>query len=113
EIKRWEDKPVVDQDDSYGLPLQWHLTKGKHTLRLQGASSIVLDSIAFRPPTQIPSYEVVYAEYPQADASGTEPIVIEAEMMEEKNEVSIQMLSDQDAFMTPRADGREIFNGVG
>ncbi len=114
EVERWADLAVTDREDSYGVPLLWKLTEGTHTLRLQGFSSIVLDTIAFGPPEALPTYGEVLAGYPAANPSaGSEPIVIEAERMHEKNEVSIQILSDKDAFMTPKSDGATLFNGVG
>lgn len=117
EIGRWEDRVITDREDSYDAPLLWHLTEGKHTLRLQGFTPIVLEEIKFRPPSTLLTYEEVLAQHPQhANAEPQEPmepIVIEAEEMHERNEVSIQILSDQDAFMSPKANGRMIFNAVG
>lgn len=113
EITEWKEMPIADHDDSYGLPLKWHFTKGKHTIRIESHSSMVLDKIEFRPPTELQTYEEYKQSQPPMTDINTDPIIIEAEVMTEKNEVSIQMLSDQDAFMSPQAEGRYIFNGVG
>ncbi|MFD0958366.1 extracellular solute-binding protein [Paenibacillus chungangensis] len=113
EINRWAEVAVTDREDSYTGPLLWNLTEGKHVLRFRGFSPLVLDTIQFRPPGSVPDYKQALAQYPAYESFEAEPIVIEAEHMAEKNEVSIQILSDQDAFMTPQADGDAIFNGVG
>ncbi|WP_010271551.1 extracellular solute-binding protein [Paenibacillus senegalensis] len=113
EIERWIELPVTDREDSYHTPLLWYLEAGTQTLTIQGSSSIVLDQLSFGPPTTINSYVAVQQQYPSTASPDAEPIVIEAEAMSEKNEVSIQILSDNDAFMSPKADGKIIFNGVG
>lgn len=113
EIIQWVDLPVTDYDNSYNGPLTWHLTKGTHTLRFEGNSSIVIDTIEFRPPTEYKTYEEYRAQYPEMKDLNVEPIIIEAEVMTQKNEVSIQMEADQDAFMSPKANGRRIFNFTG
>lgn len=113
EITEWKEFPIRDHDDSYNTPLTWHLTKGKHTLRFEGYSSIVIDKIEFRPPTQLRTYEEYRAMHPEMTDLDVDLIEIEAEEMMEKNEVSIQMDADQDAFMSPMAHGRRIFNYVG
>lgn len=113
EIERWAELPITDREDSYGAPLLWYLEAGTQTLRLQGSSSIVLDELQFGPPSTIADYATVKQAFPATVSPDVEPIVIEAEAMAEKNEVSIQILSDSDAFMTPKANGKIIFNGVG
>lgn len=112
EIERWETLALTDSDDSYNGPLQWYLTEGVHTLRLQGHQPIALDTIEFRPPQTAASYAERMGGETPAPWSG-EAVVIEAEQMLEKNEVSVQILSDQDAWMSPRANGNTIYNAVG
>lgn len=113
EINDWKQYAVTDYDDSNNLPLTWYLTEGKHSLRFEGSASIVIDKIEFRPPTEVISYEEYVSQHPAMEDLDVEPIELEAEVMYQKSEVSIQMLSDQDAFMSPKANGNIIFNGVG
>lgn len=112
EIERWETLALTDSEDSYNGPLQWRLTEGVHTLRLHGHIPIALDAIEFRPPGMPLAYRDTLTGKRPSTAGG-EPIVIEAEEMLEKNEVSVQILSDQDAWMSPRANGATVYNGVG
>jgi len=113
EIKQWMNAPFKDNAGSYDLPLKWYLTKGKHTLRLSGYEPIVIDSISLKPPTKVSSYKDVQAKYPQSQSSSQDIVTIQAEQMTSKNDVSIQMQSDQDPLSVPKANGNIVFNTVG
>lgn len=113
ELEDWIDLPVTDHQDSYPYPLKWYFPEGTHTLRLQGNSSIVLDTISFKPPGTVPAYEEVVTTYEGMSSAGGGAVKIEGEFADVRNEVSIQMVSDQDALMSPKAEGRRIFNAIG
>ncbi|MFD2662889.1 extracellular solute-binding protein [Paenibacillus thailandensis] len=114
EIDAWIDRPFRDNSGSYAAPLQWYLDEGKHTIRLQTHGSIVIDKLVLGPPQSAPDYEPVSGtDERSAGKTAGEAIVVEAEMMHEKNDVSLQMDVDQDAMTTPKAGGRQIFNAVG
>lgn len=111
EIEAWYERSFTDSDGAYAEPFRWHFTEGKHTLRLQSYESIVIERIELRRPERA----VPYREYAETipDAAGGSPFVVEAELMKEKNDVALQIEADQDAFMTPPANNKRLFNAVG
>ncbi|CAM3375608.1 extracellular solute-binding protein [Marinicrinis lubricantis] len=114
EIDAWIEKPFKDNSGSYSKPLRWFLDQGKHTIRLQTHGSIVIDKIVLGPPEEAPVYAEDQASVQLTSSiSNGDAIIVEAERMHEKNDVSLQMDVDQDALMTPKAGGRQIFNAVG
>lgn len=113
EIDTWITRPFKDSEGAYVLPLRWKFEAGKHTIRLQTQDSIVMDKIILTAPTTIPSYEEYVASQPGKQGNTGAMIQIEAEIMEAKNDVSLQMASDQDPLVTPVANGRVRFNAVG
>lgn len=114
EIETWLTKPFKDSEGAYVQPLAWRFEKGKHTIRLQTQESIVIDQIRLSSPEMVPSYAEYVTSMPaERKSNAAELIQIEAEIMESKNDVSLQMASDQDPLVTPTAHGKEIFNAVG
>lgn len=113
EIKQWMSQPFRDTGYAYTEPLKWYFKQGENTVRLAGYESIVIDSITLEPPTTNPSYEQVKAAYPTDRATSTESVIIQAENMDSKNDVAIQMVVDRDYLSVPRSIGKETFNTVG
>lgn len=113
ELDLWIEKPFMDAEGAYSEPLQWKLTKGKHRLRFQSFSPIVIDKIQLSPPTAIPSYEEALAKSPDTAPVKNEVITVEAEIMHAKNNVAVQAAVDRDPLMTPDANNKMIFNAVG
>lgn len=113
EIETWLTAPFKDNVGSYSQPLLWLFEEGTHKIRLQTYQSIVIDKILLHPQEHASDYNSVKQNYPQVAASSNEAVIIEAEIMASKNDVSLQMYVDQDALMTPRANGKQIFNAVG
>lgn len=115
EQNQWMRQSFQDAEGTSSLPLKWKLTEGKHTLRLQSFAPIVIDQIELVPPTTIPPYEEFQMTLPEnnGNTSGSEVIVIEAENMQAKNDVAIQVMTDQDPLMSPDADNKLIFNAIG
>src|SRR5690606_19479352 len=102
-----------DSEGMYVNPLRWYLDKGKHTIRLQTQESIAIDQIVISSPQSIPQYTDYLAGLPGERNGSGEIIQIEAEIMNSKNDVSLQMAVDQDPLVTPNANGKQIFNTVG
>lgn len=113
ELEQWIKQPFIDAEGAYAAPLLWKFTKGKHTLRFQTFTSIVIDQFELYQPREIPTYAEAAAASPSTIPSSDEVIVIEAELMHAKNDVAIQVAVDQDAMMTPDANNKLIFNAVG
>jgi ABC-type glycerol-3-phosphate transport system substrate-binding protein len=111
EIENWYAQSLRDTDGAYAEPFQWHFTKGKHTLRLQGYESIVIDKIELKKPEHPLPYKDAVKQLPEGN--GGKAFTLEAELMAEKDDVALQIEADQDAFMTPFAGSRRIFNAVG
>lgn len=112
-IDDWIERPFKDNGGMYSTPLLWLFEKGKHTIRLQTHESIVIDTITLKPPVKVPDYSSVRAEKEFSKPTSADIIEVEAEIMDSKNDVELQLVVDQDAFMTPKADGRQIFNSIG
>ncbi|MCU6710208.1 extracellular solute-binding protein [Paenibacillus sp. J5C_2022] len=113
EIERWAELPFRDSSNAVSLPLLWKFSEGEYTIRLQGSESIVIDELTLRPPTRVPAYAEAIEQYPQRTASTGKVHIVEAEQADEKTSVSLQMSSDQSAFMSPKASGDIIFNSIG
>ncbi|GFN31727.1 extracellular solute-binding protein [Paenibacillus xylaniclasticus] len=113
DVSTWSKKPLIDSGGAYDHPLQWHLTPGKHTIRLIGYDPVAIDSLILQTPQQIPSYEEVREQYEAVPAIEGDPITIEAEQFTWKNDTAIKLFSDKDDRTVPRYTGRIIYNTVG
>jgi len=113
ELEQWITRFFKDSEGMYVNPLRWYLDKGKHTIRLQTQEPIVIDQIVIGAPQSIPQYTDYLAGLPGDRNGSGEIIQIEAEIMDSKNDVSLQMAVDQDPLVTPNAKGKQIFNAVG
>ncbi|MCM3785733.1 extracellular solute-binding protein [Neobacillus mesonae] len=113
ELEQWITQPFQDAEGTSSLPLKWKLTEGKHKLRFQSFAPIVMGQIELTPPSNTRSYEDIKASMPENASEANEVIVIEAENMLAKNDVAIQAMADQDPLMTPDAENKSIYNGVG
>jgi ABC-type glycerol-3-phosphate transport system substrate-binding protein/uncharacterized protein YoxC len=113
DISTWSWKPLIDSSGAYDQPLQWYLTKGTHTLRIQSFDPVALESIKLAPPTKQKSYKEVVAAYPQAKPVQANVVTLQAEEVTSKNDSSIQMVSDTDQRTVPLAKGKITFNSIG
>jgi len=113
DVSTWSEKPLVDSGGAYERPLQWHLTPGKHTIRLEGYDPVAIDSLTLAGPQSIPSYEQAQRSYEGTPSIGGEPITIEAEQFAFKNDTAIKLFSDKDDRTVPRYAGRILYNTVG
>ncbi|WJH32703.1 hypothetical protein N6H14_20715 [Paenibacillus sp. CC-CFT747] len=113
EIQEWINQTLADSAGGYQQPLQWFLSKGKHTLRFTGSDPVVIESVAVKPPVSIPSYPTVSKEYPAGQPKNSQVVTIQAEEMAWKNDVAIQLTPDHDPLSVPFADGYDRFNSLG
>lgn len=113
DVSTWSEKPFIDSGAAYIEPLQWYLTKGKHTIRLEGYEPVAISALYLKPPANLPSYEEALAAYPPVEQADVEVITLQAEQMTSKNDSSIQMFSDRDRRTVPLAKGRMTYNTVG
>ncbi|MFH5182614.1 extracellular solute-binding protein [Paenibacillus sp. TAB 01] len=113
EAAAWRVKPLIDSEGAYAHPLQWHLTAGVHTIRLNGSEPVALESISLTPPEQVPAYKDALAGYPQTAPVQAEVQTLQAEDLAYKNDTSIKLFSDTDPRTVPLAQGRITYNTVG
>ncbi|WP_199613928.1 extracellular solute-binding protein [Paenibacillus alkalitolerans] len=113
ELEQWIEKPFEDAGGAYSAPLQWKLTEGTHRLRLQSFSPIVIGQIELRSPAAVPAYADITPENPDNSPAGSEIVIVETETVHAKNDVALQVTADHDAFTTPDANNKTIFNAVG
>lgn len=109
----WRTQYFRDAEGIYDQPLLWALDAGKTTIRLQGMAALAIDTLELVPPHDVLDYTEYLALHPPLAPVDGEILVIEAEDMHAKNDVSIQMAVDQDPWMTPDAANKLIFNAVG
>lgn len=115
-IKQWMDRRLFDSTHSSSEPLRWHLSAGRHVVRIDTAfESIALSDFKLVSPMQFEPYEKVRADYPQVGAGSQTDwyTVIEAEQMTAKSEPSVQMQASRDDLAVPKSDGKIKFNTMG
>jgi ABC-type glycerol-3-phosphate transport system substrate-binding protein len=114
EITQWQNRPFKDADGAYLYPLKWHFPEGTHTIRFETYEPIVIDQVTIRPQVKVEAYELVSSEYPSSALNTNEIQMIEGQFVTTKNDVSLQMISDNDPLMSPVATKSNIlFNGLG
>ncbi|GIN74884.1 ABC transporter substrate-binding protein [Bacillus sp. J14TS2] len=113
EISDWETDYFRDPGANV-KPLQFHLEKGKNTIRIQPQREVAaIESFTIQPPTSYPTYEEVEAEYPRSEAKTDESIELEAEEFISKNSTSIQVQYNRDPLTTPKSLKKVKFNTLG
>lgn len=113
DISGWTTKQLTDSTGAYAEPLLWPLTKGEHTLRLEGAEPVAVAALRFVPPEELPPYSQVAADYPPVSAISANELTIQAEDLTSKNDTSIKLFSDKDPRTVPLAKGTITYNTVG
>ncbi|MBP1990761.1 extracellular solute-binding protein [Paenibacillus eucommiae] len=114
EIKKWIKEPFRDSGGMYTEPLKWYLGSGVHKIRLTGSEPVVIEALRLKPTKQLESYEQTAASYPAGGVvQSQEPIIVQMEEMAAKNDVSIQIQSNNDSKTYPDAGGQIRFNAVG
>jgi ABC-type glycerol-3-phosphate transport system substrate-binding protein len=113
DISDWSMRPLLDSAGAYAGPLQWHFTKGSHTIRFSGYEPVAIERIELAPSESVGSYAEVSAAYPEAPGNGVEGITLQAEDFAYKNDTAIKLFSDRDPRSVPRAKGRITYNTVG
>ncbi|WP_214627447.1 extracellular solute-binding protein [Paenibacillus agaridevorans] len=98
-------------------PLVWHLTAGKHKIRMIGQREpVMLDAIALLPYKPIPSYAEylqTFGELPTNGESERWYQVYEAEGYARKSAPGIQTATYSEPHISPDPKGRTIYNVLG
>ncbi|MBH5317426.1 extracellular solute-binding protein [Paenibacillus sp. GSMTC-2017] len=113
DVSEWSVKPLVDSRGSYSQPLQWHLSAGKHTIRLAGYSSVAIERIKLAPSIPVPNYDEAVVGYTDVPAIEGDVITLQAEDFTFKNDTSVKLFSDKNVRTLPRYKGRIKYNTVG
>jgi len=130
ELTGWRTMAAADYKAS-SQPLQWHLTKGRHVLRMTGGREpVALGSLRFVAPEQVHSY----AQYKDAMSNkqqalaGNSPVssnesksidnqgwakVFEGEQFAGKSKPGIQTVSLREPHISPDPKGRIVYNAIG
>lgn len=109
----WLSWELRDLSGVYENPLTWYLKPGKHRIRLAGSDAFALESIKLNAPHQTTDYKTVKSEWPTGTPPvKSDPIVIEAEQMQWKNDSSISLAYDNDIASTPNERGHISYNVV-
>ncbi|UUZ83304.1 hypothetical protein LJK88_05200 [Paenibacillus sp. P26] len=113
EISGWKVQPLFDSGGAYADPLQWYLTKGTHTPRLEGYEPVAIESIRLAPPQKLKPYAEAAGAYPASKPVQADVLTLQAEEPEVKSDSAIQMVSDTDQRTVPLAKGKITFNSIG
>lgn len=109
----WLSWELRDLSGVYEDPLTWYLKPGKHRIRLSGSDPFALESITFKAPHKTADYKTVRSMWPANVAIlQADPIVIEAEQMQWKNDSSISLAYDNDIASTPSVRGHITYNVI-
>jgi len=113
QIEQWLQARLYDDGGAYSEPLQWYLSAGKHVLRMTTRDSIAIESLLLLPPKALPTYREVAADYPEQTSAKGDIIRFEAEQVDQKNDIAIQISASKDPAMTPKSNGYRILNAIG
>jgi len=95
-------------------PLKFHLTAGKHTIRLTSEQQpLLLKQITLEAPVPLKSYAEASADYPAPDANRTWIGIFEAEQPTLKSNPSIRAQSAIGTLMSPEVTDRTKYNNIG
>lgn len=112
DVSGWMTAQLRDSGGTYGEPLLWHLTAGKHVLRLSGSDPLAIESIRLHAPETIEDYKTVASKRTEAASVSGDPIAIEAERADWKNDSSISLTYDNDVASSPYERGKLIYNAI-
>ncbi|MFC5653646.1 extracellular solute-binding protein [Paenibacillus solisilvae] len=113
DVSDWMSAQLRDSGGTYESPLLWHLTAGKHVLRLSGSDPLAIESIKLQAPDPIDDYKTVASKRTgKAAAVSGDPVEIEAEKAAWKNDSSISLSYDNDVASTPYERGKVIYNAI-
>ncbi|SDS24178.1 ABC-type glycerol-3-phosphate transport system, substrate-binding protein [Paenibacillaceae bacterium GAS479] len=112
QIPGWKSMVYSDFNIS-SKPLEFFMTKGKHTVRFEAQNEPMLwKTIRFIAPAQIPTYED-YLKNTEAKDSGKSWFTkIEAERYLQKSHTSVQTGSRNEAYVSPDPAGKVKYNVI-
>ncbi|MBR4073089.1 MAG: extracellular solute-binding protein [Clostridia bacterium] len=113
----WQWQDLLDTDASYDGGLQFYLSAGKHTLRMESVSgAMYLSAIEFYSSEDIPTYKEIKAEYDSMGyKKGQDKIYFEAEgeNVLYKNSSTLRSTTDSDPATSPFKYGNASINAFG
>ncbi len=113
DVSGWLTAPFRDLAGSYEDPLLFHLTPGKHKIRFSGSDPVAIESITFKAPEATEDYKAARSRMPaNAAPVKADPIVIEAEAAQWKNDSSIPLAYDNDIASVPYVRGKITYNTI-
>ncbi len=96
ERPRWVEYTVRDASEYVEDPLQFYLTEGRHTIRLEAVKEeFALDWLELSPPEDVPTYAEYAAGNAGYSAPDAETIRIDAERPDEKSDVTLYPVYDR------------------
>jgi len=116
EIVEWTDRVVTDALHTQAEPLRWHLSEGKHRLKIKSLfDAVAISRFSFVSPQTTPDYAEALANYPSTGTSGDTGwfIRLEAEQMTAKSDPALQMIATMDNLALPKSDGKVVYNAMG
>lgn len=115
QLMEWQVWDVSDYLNEYPEPHRFYLTKGEHTLRLEGIQEMVaLEKLEFRTPETISEYGAVRAGYEQAAKEQKGRLItVEAEQAWRKSDPTVQMGTSTEALVQPESKGSVVYNIMG
>lgn len=117
EVICWKRSVIYDKMGMYSYPLRFHLTEGKHTIRLSYMfEPVILGDVKYKPIQQYKSYAQYLDEITNKGVGKYigEDILFEAEEnVIEKNDQMIRREEDQDPAVSPISRGARKLNIFG
>lgn len=118
EIRQWATQEVSDPSGYIGKPLTYALSKGEHTLTLQGQSgSVAVAAVNLHPAKELPSYAQVKDSYDKMGyqpADTSDPVIREGEDVLYKSDVTIYPVNDRTSPDTYPQDAAKVrLNTIG
>ncbi|WP_231506227.1 extracellular solute-binding protein [Paenibacillus sp. UNC451MF] len=113
DVSGWMNDSFRDSGGAYEDPLQWNLTPGKHKLRFSGSDPVAIETISLKAPAKAEDYKTYRSAQPSGvPAVNANPIVIEAEQVQWKNDSSIPLTYDNDIASVPYVRGKITYNTI-
>lgn len=114
QLSGWKDERFADYDVAT-QPLLWSLSKGTHIIRLVGVNQpMQIRQLYAAPPVSkafLPTEET--NRMAEANKNGKWILTIEAENFSRKSNPSIQLVSTDDALISPASNGMIRYNSIG
>jgi len=113
EEAEWQTKDVSSFGTASG-PLRYHLTEGRHRIRVTGVREpVAIADLVVKSPAAVPAYAAYSTDYVPSDRETEWRSLIEAEQFVRKSNIGIQKYSVGEPFMSPDPKGHIVYNTLG